>query len=72
LRHDTFASVDVRISRDIEVRRGEMTAFLDVTNVLNRDNPCCTEYRLDAQNELASRKGNWLPLLPSLGFVWRF
>jgi hypothetical protein len=72
LRHDTFASVDVRISRDIEVRRGELTAFLDVTNVLNRDNPCCTEYRLDAQNELASRKGNWLPLLPSLGFVWRF
>jgi outer membrane receptor protein involved in Fe transport len=71
-RYPTFASVDIRISREFEVGRGELNAYLDVTNVLDRDNPCCTEYRLDAEGELASRTSHWLPLLPSLGVVWRF
>jgi outer membrane receptor protein involved in Fe transport len=71
-RYDTFASVDIRISRAFEVRRGELTAYLEVTNLLDRDNPCCTEYRFDVQGELVSRTSHWLPLLPSLGLVWRF
>jgi hypothetical protein len=68
----TFASLDFRISREFAVRRGEFNAYLDVTNTLNRDNPCCTEYRLGSQGELVSRTSHWLPVIPSLGFVWRF
>jgi hypothetical protein len=72
LRYDTFASADIRISREFEVRRGELNAYFEVTNLLDRANPCCTEYRLGSQGELVSRTSNWLPLLPSLGVVWRF
>ena len=71
-RYATFASLDIRVSREFRVRGGEFIAFLDVTNVLNRENPCCTEYSLDDQGELASRTAHWLPLVPSVGFVWRF
>ena len=71
-RYATFATVDIRVSRAVEVKRGELIAYLDVTNLLDRDNPCCTEYHLNAQGELVSRTSHWLPLLPSLGVIWRF
>ncbi|MEJ2257774.1 MAG: hypothetical protein P8X98_12375, partial [Woeseiaceae bacterium] len=57
---------------DFEVRRGDLTAYLDITNVLNRANPCCTEYSLDEDGQLAVRTAHWLPLVPSLGIVWTF
>ncbi len=71
-RHATFASLDVRVSRDFSVKRGELTAFLTVTNLLDRANPCCTEYSIGQDGELLSRTSHWLPLVPSLGVIWRF
>jgi hypothetical protein len=71
-----FHTLDVRISRDFELRRGSLTTFLEVTNLYNRDNPCCTEYSLqlqaDGSEALVGREKNWLPIVPSLGIVWRF
>jgi hypothetical protein len=58
------------------VARGELNAFLEIGNLYNRANPCCTEYRPgqdDAGNPvLSGKEGNWLPLIPSLGILWRF
>lgn len=72
LRFDTFASLDLRVSREFDVHRGELTGFLEVTNALNRANPCCTEYGIGPQGELVSRTRHWLQLVPSLGVIWRF
>lgn len=76
LRHDVFQSLDVRVSRRFDLPRGELTAFLEVTNLLNRENACCTEYSagLDENGDpaLIAEQGNWLPLVPSLGVLWRF
>ena len=52
--------------------RGELTAFLNISNVVSRANPCCIEYSLNDSGELDSRNRHWLPLVPSLGVVWRF
>jgi outer membrane receptor protein involved in Fe transport len=75
-RHSEFSSLDVRVSRDFDLGRGELMVFLDVTNLFNRENPCCTEYSLayddDGNASLQSRTSHWLPLVPSLGFVWTF
>lgn len=75
-RYGVFQTVDARISRDLDVRRGELTAFLEVTNLYNRANPCCAEYSLQPAangiDELVAREANWLPVVPSLGVVWRF
>lgn len=74
-RLSVYHTVDIRISRDFAVRRGDLTTFLEVTNLTNRANPCCTEYSLDetgAAPVLQQHTGNWLPLVPSLGVVWRF
>jgi hypothetical protein len=76
LRHSVFHSVDVRASRRFDVAIGELTGFLEITNIYDRQNPCCTKYRIqtdDSGNQvLTANEGAWLPLIPSLGVTWRF
>jgi len=74
-RYSVFHTVDMRMSRDFRLRRGELTAFVEVSNLYNRENPCCTEYSINADGlgpTLVAQERNWLPLVPSLGVVWRF
>jgi outer membrane receptor protein involved in Fe transport len=75
-RYAPFQSLDVRISRSFDLPRGDLTAFLEVTNLYNRENPCCTEYPVQPDSTgnpvLNVKEGTWLPLVPSLGVVWRF
>ena len=71
-RYSVFHGVDVRVSRQFELSRGDLTAFLEITNLYDRANPCCTEYSVLPDGSLAAREGDWLPLVPSLGVVWRF
>jgi hypothetical protein len=75
-RYDTFHTLDARISREFRPGIGELTAFLDITNVYDRANPCCTEYSVTVGPAgvpaLIAEGDNWLPLLPSLGVIWRF
>lgn len=75
-RHSVFHTVDTRISRDFDVTHGSLNVFLDVTNLYDRANPCCTEYSLASDENgsdiLLSRETHWLPLVPSLGVIWQF
>lgn len=74
-RYSVFHTLDARISREFDVRRGDLTVFLEVSNLYNRNNPCCTEYSVITTAtgpELAGKETHWLPLVPSLGVVWRF
>lgn len=74
-RYSVFHTLDARISREFAVRRGDLTVFMEVSNLYDRDNPCCTEYSVISTAmgpELAGNEATWLPLVPSLGVVWRF
>jgi outer membrane receptor protein involved in Fe transport len=75
-RHEAFQSLDVRVSRRFDLPRGELSAFLEVTNLLNHENPCCTEYGIELDENgnqlLVSDEGTWLPIIPSLGVLWSF
>ncbi len=75
-RYSVFHTLDARVSRNFDVKRGSLTAFLEVTNLYNRKNPCCTEYSIQAVGgggtELVGTEKYWLPIVPSLGVVWRF
>ena len=75
-RYSVFHTLDARASRDFDLRRGTLTAFLEVTNLYNRNNPCCTEYSIrpgaGGADELVAAKKYWLPIVPSLGVAWRF
>ena len=74
-RHSVFHTLDVRISRDFRIRQGELAVFLEVSNLYDRDNECCLEYTIlpgVTGPVLSESEGHWLPLVPSLGVVWRF
>lgn len=75
-RYPGYASLDLRVSRDIALSRGELTVFGEVTNALDRRNPCCTDYSLatggDGAVALEREYRSWLPLVPSIGVLWRF
>lgn len=76
LRHSNFGSVDFRASRAFNVRRGKLTAFVEVSNLVNRHNVCCIDWDVadgpGGTTELESSKDFWLPLLPAVGVLWEF
>ncbi len=75
-RYPMFHTLDARVSRDFDLKQGSLNLFFEVINLYNRGNPCCTEYVLqttaDGGSVLVDSQSNWLPLVPSLGVVWRF
>jgi outer membrane receptor protein involved in Fe transport len=74
IRFQDFVSIDARISRRFTLRRGELDAWLEITNLTNRSNACCVDYMVldDPTPVLVRDEDNWLPILPSLGVLWRY
>ena len=76
LRHNNFASFDVRISRRFETRRGTLSFFVEVTNLTDRENICCVDWDIDegaGGDPILERSDDyWLPLLPAIGVLWEF
>ena len=75
IRYQDYSSVDVRVSRDFELARGDLNVFAEVTNAFNQRNACCTDYSyayLDGQLVLEREYRHWLPLVPSVGVLWKF
>ncbi|MBT8051567.1 MAG: TonB-dependent receptor [Gammaproteobacteria bacterium] len=72
----TFAQIDFRVSREFEVSRGRLSAFFEVSNLTNRDNPCCVDYDIDEDENgevfLDRAVENWLPIIPAIGIFWEF
>jgi outer membrane receptor protein involved in Fe transport len=72
----TFAVVDLRLSRKYEVRRGTLTAFVEISNSFNRRNVCCIDWDVDEDEDenlsLEHSRDYWMPLLPAIGVLWEF
>ena len=72
-----YERIDLRANRDIILASSRLSIYLEVTNLLDRQNECCIErYHAEPgrnnQPVLVIEKSYWLPLLPSLGFQWEF
>ncbi|HEX6993743.1 MAG TPA: TonB-dependent receptor [Gammaproteobacteria bacterium] len=77
LRFDDFASVDVRAARRSVRERVALSWFVEVTNVFGRQNPCCVDYtvgfdELGRPVSLDTELDEWLPTVPSIGFLLEF
>jgi len=74
-RYRTYSSLDLRVSRDFALPRGDLEVYAEVTNALNRRNPCCTDLSYgyaDGELVLEQDERHWLPLVPSVGVLWRY
>lgn len=72
-----YKTLDVRLARDWRLPASDLTAFVEITNVLNRRNDCCIEYEVeesDETEELALELDSleYFNIFPNVGFVWRF
>ena len=71
-----YNSLDARLTRTFALTHGALDAFVEVTNALSRDNPCCTSYTYSQEpNEpptLEQEVDHWLPLVPMFGVLWRY
>ncbi len=75
-RYDKYASLDLRASRKFRLGKGTLTGFFELTNALNRKNPCCSDFDLDEDLAgnifLEKNEDDWLPRLAALGFLYEF
>lgn len=76
-RLEHYRTLDVRIARKFRFESaGLLTVFAEFGNALNRSNQCCVEYDIDMDEPgtlvLDVHRREFLPVTPSLGFVWRF
>jgi len=73
---DSYYSLDARLARKFKFDNADtLTVFFEVSNVLNRGNDCCVEYEIEDESGALSLDVTtrpYLPITPSLGFVWRF
>ena len=70
-----YRSLDARLARHFELENSSVTVFLELTNAFSRSNECCVEYEVedeDGELVLDTETLDFLPTIPSLGFVWRF
>lgn len=71
-----YQRVDLRANRDVPLRGGRLSYYLEVTNLLNRKNPCCVEdphpELRGGQSYLVFDRSYWLPMLPSFGVQYEF
>ncbi|MDH3265441.1 MAG: TonB-dependent receptor [Gammaproteobacteria bacterium] len=76
LNYPSFHTLDARASRTFQLPRSTLTMFIEISNIYNRSNPCCTrytvEYAEDGSPGVAGDRSHWLPLIPSIGIVWEF
>jgi hypothetical protein len=73
----SYTRLDLRASRSVALRSGKFSYYLEVTNLLNAENPCCVEsWHLETNSNgftwLDLEQTDWLPMLPSFGFQFEF
>jgi hypothetical protein len=75
-RHSDYRSADLRVTRKFVLDESVLSVFLEVGNVFNRRNRCCTEFQVEPDASgtpvLDLSRVDYLRLVPSLGFVWSF
>jgi outer membrane cobalamin receptor len=71
-----YQRIDLRANRDVATRSGKLSYYLEITNLLDRKNPCCVESGHEetrgGQRFLVFNQTYWLPLMPSFGVQFEF
>ena len=70
-----YRSMDFKLARTFGFDQSSLVVFLEVTNTFNRKNVCCLKYEVSSDTGtplLELEPVDDLPILPSLGIIWRF
>jgi outer membrane receptor protein involved in Fe transport len=71
-----YNSLDLRVTRTFALARGALDVFIEVSNATQRANECCVHYDVtqnaDGSLNYTRDVDTWLPLVPSVGVLWRY
>jgi TonB dependent receptor/TonB-dependent Receptor Plug Domain len=71
-----YNSLDLKATYTFALAYGALDVFVEATNVLSRANPCCSSYTVtgnpDGTPNIVRDADSWLPLVPSIGVLWRY
>lgn len=75
-RFNDFNSLDMRLTRTFILSRGALDVFAELSNAISRENACCVEYEArpneDGTLSYERNESSWLPIVPSVGVLWRY
>ncbi len=72
-RLSTYHRLDLRASRKFRLRKGELTFFIDIQNVYNRQNLSGFDFEIDeTEGTLLAVEERWPGFFPSVGLRWEF
>jgi outer membrane receptor protein involved in Fe transport len=76
-RYAPYARIDLRVGKLFPTSHGVLTLYLEIINLTNRKNPCCTEgFEFDVEPdgtvEVTPEERYWAPIIPTLGIGWQF
>lgn len=76
-RYPEYHRLDVRASKSFTLSRGELRLILEVLNLTNRENVCCTDDFHAIVNEdgtltAVPEERYWAPIVPSIAVTWSF
>jgi hypothetical protein len=69
-----YFSLDLRGTYSRPLPTGSLQLFLEVDNLANHNNPCCSDYRATSSLgglDLTSDQSTWLPRIFLLGASWQ-
>lgn len=68
-----YFSADARLARTLSLAHGELTLWVDATNITDRPNECCNQFGSMDQTPTLTllRTVNWRPREINVGFSWR-
>ena len=73
--YDDYTRVDIRVSRYVPLKRGSFEYYLEVFNIFDSENICCTSnhtLNIGQGISVSPTFVEFLPRFPSFGFDWRF
>ena len=75
-RYANYNSLDLRLTRTFILSRGALDVYVELSNAASRENDCCVEYEVtrapDGSLNYRREIDSWLPIVPSVGVLWRY
>jgi outer membrane receptor protein involved in Fe transport len=76
-RYASYHRVDMRATKHIPTRHGDLTRVIEILNLFNARNICCTdEFEYEVEDEglvtVMPVYQHWAPIIPSVGVRYRF
>jgi len=73
-RWGNYATADLRLAQTMPLSYGELSLWVDATNVIDRGNQCCSGISQAGQATAVPTlaTNNWLTRIINVGFTWQF